>query len=150
MCDIDYVSIIDVKDPVLLARYIEQRVGTPWATAKDVAILRKKCKEFFEHYPHLTYGALCHAADWAHKKKKRLSHVWKVVDMFRYAYEDGFVPEADRTEIESPIAMAIDEALAVETDDIWRTRLIATDDAKVRKEVLDRWQTTRRPQLLPA
>ena len=146
---IDYVSIEQVDSPDLLTRYICQTTGTPWASGRDIGIVRKKCKEFFEQYPYLDYSALCHVADWVARRKKRYSHVWKVIDAFRYAYEDGALPEVDRrTKPDPQIEEEIDRALEVETDRVWRMRLIGTEDVNSRKEVLDAWLTMRKPVLL--
>lgn len=148
MGELDYVEINQVNDPDVLARYIQQKTGTPWPTWKDRAILRKKCKEFFEHYPHLDYRTLCHVADWCARKKRRFSNVWKVIDAFRFAYEDGALPEVDRGRIaDKSTDERIQEALEVETDSMWRSMLIGTQDVNVRKEVLEQWLESRKPLL---
>jgi hypothetical protein len=148
MCDIDYVSIGEVQDANALARYIEQRTGAPWASIKDMSILRKKCKEFFEHYPHCDWTTLCHVADWCQRKRKRYSHVWKVVDAFRYAYEDGALPEVDQGYRNRNLEREIADALEQETDRLWRMRLIGTRGIDARKEVLQSWRMKREPQLV--
>lgn len=146
---IDFVSIDQVDNPDLLIRYICQRTGTPWATGKDIAIVRKKCKEFFLQYPHCDYSTLCRVADWAARRKRRYSNVWKVIDAFRYAYEDGALPEVDRKVRKDPLLEEeISGALEVETDRVWRMRLLATDDVNSRKEVLDAWMQMRKPVLV--
>lgn len=148
---LDYLSVNEVNDPVTLSRYIEQQTGTPWATYQDMALLRKKCKEFFKRYPYLDYSTLCHVADWAHRRKRRYSNVWKIVDSFRYAYEDGALPEVNhRRHNEPDLENGIEEALLIETDRRWRTMLIATDNIKVRKEVLENWRIQRQPLLTAA
>lgn len=148
MCDIDYLSTSQVNDPKTLARYIQQQTGTPWATLQDMVLLQKKCKVFFSHYPHLSYETLCHVADWAHRRKRRFSNVWKVVDAFRYAYQDGSLPEVDARVPDHKLEEQISEALNVETDSDWRMQLIATRSEKTRREVFSNWQTNRQPQLV--
>lgn len=149
MGSLDLVSTGEVTNPDLLARYICQTTGTPWASIKDLCVMKKKCKEFFQHYPHLDYSTLCHVADWAQRRKKRYSHVWKVVDAFRYAYEDGALPEVDnKIQCDAEVEEGIERALEVETDGVWRTQLIATQSVRARKEVLEDWIQMRKPRLV--
>lgn len=145
---IDSVTIKQVDSPEKLTDYICQTTGTPWATIKDQVLMRKKCNEFFERYPHLDYSTLCHVADWCKRRRRRYSHAWKVVDAFRYAYEDGALPEVDqRVRPEPEVESGIEEALEMETDRIWRMRLIGTDGQKFRREVLEDWLVKRKPKL---
>lgn len=145
---IDYMTTSKVDSPEKLCDYICQTTGTPWATLKDQFTMRKKCNQFFTQYPHLDYSTLCHVADWCQRRRRRYSHVWKVVDAFRYAYEDGALPEVDRRVLPNlDIESQIVEALNVETDKVWRMRLIGTDGQRFRKEVLEDWLTMREPKL---
>lgn len=146
---LDYLSTPDVHNSETLATYIEQQTGTPWATNQDRLILKKKCNEFFQRYPYLDYEALCHLTDWCHRRRRRFSNVWKVLDQFRYAYEDGALPEVNtRRRVDPQLEQDIEEALSLETDSEWRAMISGTPNLKVRKEVLENWRIKRRPLLV--
>lgn len=148
MSALDYLTPEQVTTSDLLCTYIEQQTGTPWSSGKDIALFRKKCKEFFEHYPYLDYQSLVHVADWCRRTKRRYSHTWKVVDAFRYAYADGALPEVDhRRHVDPNMEAEIEEAITLETDDTWKRQLICTQNVQTRKEVLDNWRTHRKPLL---
>jgi len=137
----------DVHDPEGLARYIQQITGTPWPTLEDMILLKKKCKEFFELYPHVDYVTLCHVANWAKRKKKRFSNVWKCVDAYRWAWEDGAIPEIANN-CDRQTERLIGDALSVETDELWRNALISTEDGNVRKDLVERWLIRRKPVVM--
>lgn len=147
MCEMDYVTIGQVNDAQTLARYIEQTTGTPWATLQDIILLKKKSKEFFTRYPYLDYSTLCHIADWCQRKRRRYSNVWKVIDSFRYAYEDGALPEIDMARQDPILEHNICVAVEKEPDQLWRMKLMGERGIDARKELLDNWRRTREPML---
>ncbi len=129
--------------PAAFAAYCQQTMGVPWATYKDMAILRKRIKELFEYYPRADYFTLCRVAAWCKSKRRRLSRVYQVVDRFRDAYEAGALPELDRDRLDDVIEQGIVEALEVEQRPEWRTRLIRSVGPEARKAALAEWQQSR-------
>jgi len=146
---VNFIKSNDVRDAESLARYIQQTVGVPWPTLKDMTVLRRSVNEFFQHYPDLDYLTLCRVADWCRSKKRRFARVWQVVPQFRWAYADGALPEVDQVRhTDVDVEDAIREAVAVETDDVWLDRLVCSQGRSLRREVLERWNQQRRPVLL--
>lgn len=142
------VTMNDVHDPETFAKYIQQTLGCPWPRAKDMVVLRKKIKDFFERYPHCDYDTLCKVVNWCKGRKRRFAHVYSVVDQFRYAYQAGYLPEVDESvRLDSQVEEGIREALSMETDDTWRTRLMCSEGSTLRKEVLVNWIEKRKPVL---
>lgn len=149
MCDVDYLSIADVQDPKTLARYISQRTGVPYPNNSEMMILRKKVKDFFVQHPHLNYSTLCRVADWSVRKRRRFGNAWRVVEAWKWAYEQGAIPEVDEQRHADPKTdRAICEVLAIEKDPAWRLRFQGTQDRRIRRELLKKWTQTRQPQLL--
>lgn len=131
--------------PRAFADYCQQTIGTPWPTLKDMTILRKKIKEFFAHYPQCDYRSLCRVAQWARSHKKRPTRAWLVLEMFRDAWRDGYLPELDPAErrdenIEGNISTALDE----ETRPEWRSRLLGARGVEGRREAYEEWLMNRR------
>lgn len=148
MCDIDYLSISEVNDPITLSRYIQQRTGSPAPTFKELMIFRKTVKAFFVKYPHLGYPTLCRVADWGARNRRRYATVGHCVNDWKYAYAKGALPEIDDQKNKDPKTdKAIGEVLAMEQDPTWRMRFMGTQDRKIRRELLKTWTQTRQPQL---
>lgn len=148
MCDIDYLSITEVSDPITLSRYIQQRTGAPAPTIKEMVMFRKKVSAFFVSYPHLGYPTLCRVADWASRNRRRYATVWHCVNDWKYAYARGAIPEIDDQKHADPKTdQAIGEVLAMEQDPTWRLRFMGTQDRTIRRELLKTWTQTRQPQL---
>lgn len=136
--------VSDAPDPVAaFAEYAQQKLGVPWPTANDMRILRKKVTEFFGHYPRLTITTLCRVVDWAKSRRRRFDRVWKVVEAFRYAYKDGFLPELDPAGRDEDVETRIAAALAVETDPNWRRWLIVADGVTARTKTITDWEHER-------
>lgn len=126
------------------AEYVQQTLGVPWPTVKDMAILRKKCREFFEHYPQVDWRTLCRVVVYMRNRKRRVPRMWMVVDEFRKAYTAGQLPELDpHRRDDEAITARINEALAVEDDEIWRRRLVLAEGAVHQQEVFQQWQSAR-------
>jgi hypothetical protein len=130
--------------PRAFAEYCQQTIGTPWPTLKDMTILRKKIKEFFEHYPRCDYRSLCRVANWCRARKRRPTRAWLVIESFRDAWRDGYLPELDPAErreenIEEAITFALDEEHRPE----WRRRLMAARGVEARREAYQEWLNDR-------
>lgn len=94
----DWLKVLgpdDVTDARSFAEYCQQTLGAPYPRGKEWATLNTKAKEFFEEKPQATWGTLCRVVMWARMKKKRPSAAWKVVGMWKWAWEDGALPELD-------------------------------------------------------
>jgi hypothetical protein len=134
--------VVNAPDPVVaFAEYVQQKLGVPWPTAKDMNILRSKIKEFFGHYPKLTYFTLCRIVEWARARHRRYDRVWKVIDAFRYAWKDGALPELDPDRAETTVEERITAALTVETNPMWRRCLIGAAGVEARRRIIDEWET---------
>ena len=83
----------DVVDSKTYARYVQQKLGVPYPTVKNLVILNKAIKDIFEEYPHINYDTLCNLVDWAKAKNKKFAETYSLVSMYRYAWKDGFSPQ---------------------------------------------------------
>lgn len=121
--------------------YVQQIIGVPYPTGKDIAIVRRKAKDFFKLYPQADWYTLCRVAHWCKARKRRPAYIHNVIDSYRFAWSAGYIPElssADRKDenVEQQIALA----LQVERRDGWRRRLILSSGPEQRKKVLDEWR----------
>jgi len=137
--------VTSAPDPVVaFAEYVQQKLGVPWPTAKDLAILRKKITEFFAHYPKVTYFTLCRVVEWAKSRHRRYDRVWRVIDAFRYAYSDGVLPELDPDDhADDSVEARITAALADETSPTWRRYLIGASGVSARRQIIEEWEAKR-------
>lgn len=142
-----YLAAADVKNASEFAQFAQQNLGTPWATKKDMVLLQKRSNEFFSHYPHCGWDTLCRVVMWAKRKRKRFAYVWQTVDAFRWAWQDGAIPELERSR-DDAVEDRIDDALTIETNDVWRTALIGTENRNQRRELVEQWEQERKPRLL--
>lgn len=139
-------KVAAAPDPALaFSEYVQQTLGTPWPTMKDQAILRKRCNEFFEHYPRASWFTLCRVVVWCKRSRKyrRPTRVWVVVDAFRDAWSAGALPELDITVSDEELEDRITEALAVEERDSWRRRLIGAVGVEARRRAYEEWLESR-------
>jgi hypothetical protein len=130
--------------PRAFAEFCQQTIGTPWPTIKDMTILRRKIKEFFARYPQCDYHSLCRVAQWTRSRKRRPTRTWMVVEFFREAWRDGYLPELDPAEqteasVEEGIAFALDEERRPE----WRRRLLGARGVEARREAYQEWLNDR-------
>lgn len=135
----DRISASDVCDADTLTRYVCQTVGSPYAF-KDTIVMKKKLNEFFAAYPKTSYDTMIKVAHWARAKKKRPAHAFYIVDMARYAWADGALPELDPSNVDSDLETNIRRALEEETNPEWRRRLIGSEGAG-RRVVFDAWRS---------
>lgn len=142
----DTISVVDVNDPVSFSSYCQQETGIPYPTGKQMAIVRKAINEFFDEYPQADYSSLCSIVRWAKERRKRYANPGNLVrGGFRYAWVDGYLPELDPNydDVDEDLEKRIEEALAVETDQEWRRRLIVSQTNEARNEVYREWMRYR-------
>ncbi len=137
-------DVQNADDPAKeFAEYCRQTLGTPWPTLKDMIILRKKTKEFFEHYPHATWHTLCRVVVFSRSRKRRHAHVWAVMEDFRRAYVAGVLPELDPVNrVDEKFAGLVERALESEDDPSWRRRLLLAQGSQ-QEEVYSVWRKER-------
>lgn len=136
-------KVAGADDPAMaFADYCQQTLGVPWPTIKDQTILRKKIREFFEHYPQADYYTLCRIVEFARTRRRRYGRVWAVVEGFRDAFEAGFLKELDpRANTDLDLEVRIELALEKESDPEWRRRLICASGVSARQEAYAEWST---------
>lgn len=131
----------DVVDGKTFARYVQQRLGTPYPTVKNLVILNKAIKDFFESYPHVGYDSLCNMVDWAKAKNKKFAETYSLVSVYRYAWKDGFLPELDPVNVESEnFQVKEDELLNNETDPYWRNKIISAQTIEAKEQIYNLWK----------
>jgi hypothetical protein len=133
----DPVRAENVHDVKSYMSYVCQTVGSPWTMA-DEHIMGKKVKGFFSAYPECGFETLVRVAQWARAKKKRPARAFLVVDMARYAWSDGAVPEMDPRNVNLALEANIRNVLETETDPAWRERLVMAS-GEGRKAVYRQW-----------
>lgn len=125
------------------AEYIQQTLGVPWPTVRDMAILRKKCNDFFDHYPNLDYRTLCRVVIYCRNRKRRPARMWMVVEEFRKAWSSGALPELEpSTQQDDGLEEKIIAAIQTEQDPVWRRRLMLAQGVAARQEVYQSWVTS--------
>lgn len=135
------VDVAEADDPFeIYAHYVRQNVGTPGASKKDLAVLRKKVKQLFEQEPRLDWYSMCRVAQWARAKKRRPPHVHLMADYVKYAWADKYLPELDPDHEDDSLEQKIERALNVEEDAWWRRRLIMTKGVQARTDVYREWR----------
>lgn len=133
--------VAQAPDPArAYALYVGQVVGVPWATQKDLVILRKRINELFAHYPRVTYHTLCRLAQWCRTKGIRRQRVWEIVDLFRQAWAEKALPELDEPQHDRSVESRIIAALEIETNRDWRRRLLCAQGPTTRRNVLAAWE----------
>jgi hypothetical protein len=120
--------IAGAPDPaVAFAGYLQQTMGIPWPTVKDLVILRKECQQIFDHYPQANWFTMCRIAEHLCRRKQRFERVWRVPQEFRVVWADGAIPELDASNCIDPrLERRVEYALERETDPTWRRRLLLT------------------------
>lgn len=132
-------------DPVMaFAEYANQICGAPWATIKDLAVLRQRITDIFDHYPQATYYTLCRVVQYCLRNGIRQSRIYLYIDEpFRKAWAARALPELDEPVRDEGVEQRIVDALDVETDPSWRRRLICCMGTSSRSRVLADWMTVR-------
>ncbi len=139
---IDEVRASDVVDAKTFARFTQQNFGTPYATVSDLQNLGKQAKDLFANHPNTNWQTLVQVAYWCHRKKRRMARVFYYVSQFRWAYADGAIT-LEGSKLGKVWQSEIDRALAVETNEAWRARLMRADGPHAQREVLEQWKTLR-------
>lgn len=121
------------------ARYCQQVVGTPMPTSTQWPALSKRCKAFFIEYPQADWFTLCRVAQWCRNRKLRVRTTVGLISCFRSAWGDGALPELDPQNVDLELEREIERALATETDEEWRRRLILARGPGARREALAEW-----------
>ena len=122
--------------------YLQQAVGVPMPTGNDIALVRKKAKDFFDAYPHTDWRTLCRVGLWCRARKRRPPRPWMVIDKYRDAWAAGYIPELNQTDrVEDVIEEGITKALQVEQREGWRRRLLMARGAESRRKVFTEWES---------
>lgn len=128
----------EVKDAVTLCRWASAAYGVPSPTIKDIATLNKKAKALFQSVDGADWQTIVQVVKWCHQRKRRYGRIWAYVDQYRNAWADGAIEFQGDTTLQD----RINEALQVETDPAWRSRLLrAAGDT--REGVLQEWNDSR-------
>lgn len=127
--------------PRAFASYAQQVLGTPFPTAKQLAVLRKRTKEFLEQYPQADWRTLCRVVIWCRQRRRRPGQVHYVLDEVRRAWASGALPELDpRDRVEDDVEASITAALERETREEWRRALLGARGVDARRKVLQAWR----------
>lgn len=129
---------------IAYANYMQQKLGVPYPTVKDMIVLRKKIKALFEQYPNADWKTLCKIVDYCKSVRYRPNRAWAVLDKHREAWAAGFVPEMDFNykPPEPAIDDRITDALAAEKRPGWRRRLLMAQTPEQKKGVLEQWRAS--------
>jgi hypothetical protein len=132
-------------DPVMaFAEYATQIAGAPWATVRDLTVLRQRIGDIFDRYPQATYYTLCRVVQYCLRKGLRFSRIYFYIDEpFRKAWAERALPELDEPVRDEGIEQRIADALQVETDPAWRRRLICCMGTSARSRTLADWMHAR-------
>lgn len=142
----DKKTVEDVKDWKSFAEYCQQETGIPYPTQKQIGVLRGAINDWFDEYPHTSYATLCQIVKWAKERRKRYATPGNLLKGgFRYAWEDGYLPELDPDydDRDADLEADIERALQQEKDPAWRRRLIVAQTNAARDEVYREWLTER-------
>lgn len=132
------VKATEVKDAVSLSNWASAAYGVPPPTKGDFMTLNKKARDLFNTCPGTDWQTLVEVVKWCHQRKYRFGRIWKYVDQYRHAWAAGVI-ELDH---EQPLDVAVKNALVVEKDPAWRSRLRRCV-GECREEVLEEWKVHR-------
>ena len=141
----------EVNSAETFAQYCQQRLGTPYPTGKQIAMLKRGIRIFFEQNPQASYGTLVWSIDGCKNRRKRAPHALGVISSVRFAFRDGYLPELNpnsEEEEHAPTEDLIRAAVAIETDPWWKDRLQGGKTAKARYEIYESWVTDRKSALV--
>lgn len=133
----DNVTLEEVCNLESFCSYARQICGVPYPTKGNLQAARKEVECLFEQYPGLDWKALCQIPLWAKIKKKRYAHILALLRSYRWAYQDGFLPELDVHDRDD-LSAKIEEALRIESDPEWRRKL-SVSRGPGRKIVYEAW-----------
>jgi len=128
-----------------LIQYTRDRFGVV-VHFMDKNRFKAEWKQFQIDNPHVDIKILVKAVDWAVKARFRITSLMGVFLAVGAAFDRGGLPELDPNFSEKRDAREeVDEALAVERDPYWRTRLYST--GKALERALSDWKSERLPLL---
>lgn len=127
----------DVCDARTFIAYARQHLGLPAPQGKDFAVVGRLAKEIFDKNPGTDWRTLVCVVDWCKGQRRRFPSAGAVVQQFRYAYAARAI---DLPEQDSPVDIAIRDALLIENDPNWRMRLMRAQGQTARAEVLEEWR----------
>ena len=134
----DFIAIEDVKNARTWAGYASQTAGIPYPTTKELVVVNKESAKLFEMYPNLTWSGLCQLALWAKARRRRYANAGQLLRHYKFAYQDGYLPEIDSEWPTRQLDEQITAALLVEQSPEWRRRLL-TSRGEGRKRVYEAW-----------
>jgi hypothetical protein len=134
----DRITLEEVVDHKTFCQYSSQVAGIPYPTNSHLNKAKTLLAELFEMYPALTWKGLCQLPLWAKHRKKRYAHCLQLINAYRFAYQDGWLPEIDVDAVDRQMEEKINQALEIETDPAWRRRLLSSRGT-ARREVYERW-----------
>lgn len=140
---IDEVRREDVKDAQTFSKFCQQNFGVPYATIKDMAILKKNAKVLFQEHPNLDWQSMVQVAYWCHAKKRKIARTFYYVNQFRWAYADGAITLESPSEAAKDVDERLREALIEEHNLAWRAKLSRADGTEAKREVLRQWEEMR-------
>lgn len=128
----------EVKDASSFYQWARSITGMPSATLKDMTILGKTAKKFFDENPGTDWQTLTNVVLWCKRKKIRPRAVWGYVMQYNKAWSDGVFD----LEMTDDLTERVQEALQYETDPGWRARLQRSAGSG-RAVVLEEWEASR-------
>ncbi len=139
MSFLDPVKASEVKDATSFYNWANATYGAPHPTSKDFATLNRKARELFANEPGTDWQTLVQVVKWCAARKKRCARIWSYVDQYRNAWADHAF---DAPVVGGSIEDRISKILDVETDPLWRSRLMKSA-GEHRETVLEEWMTHR-------
>lgn len=133
----------DVKDLKSYSCFCQQTLGVPLLRRTDISALQKQTKDIFNQYPRADWQSFVKVAYWARSRNKRFAHLRQLVACWRYALQDGCLPELAFTYEDSDLEAQIIHAVEIEKDKEWVFSLRAAKGPHAQREVFQAWQTAR-------
>lgn len=136
----------EVDDVVSLARFMHQRLGSAPLRAKDIPVVKKQLKEFFDSYPNAGWRALVGTVDWCRAKNKRPARTQNLFQLVPFAWSDKAI------ELRPPVLKLSDSlldrlaaAIEQEDDPAWRRMLVGAqiDPPERARQILSMWEKSR-------
>jgi hypothetical protein len=139
---VDTITASQVCSEETLIQYTRQRFGVP-TTLKDINLFKSRIRDFLKINQQIDYASMAVGVDWAKSKHLRPRSLLAVMGFIQQAYAAGMLPELDVAAAgQANTEDGILNALQVESDPLWRTRLIASQGS-ARASVLQEWHDIR-------
>jgi hypothetical protein len=137
------LGVDEVVDISTFEVYARQNCDLAPSSREVVTSAGRRVAEMFDIHPHLDWRGMCNVVSWARDREKRFPHLLALVDSYRFAYADGYLPQL-RDDSVDELSVHIERALEIETDLEWRRRL-ANAFGGGRRRVFDAWLAARGP-----